>query len=153
MFLLLIIRTQKVAFISWTQGSNTASGSMHLCPLCFSPSLEHSSSLAFCLYLLSLWFCSIVLFPFALKYRHLRTAFTPDSSVPCIFVDISGCGFHIPGAYPPHPLPHRADTKVMFFIVVEVFRLERVRFEPRPLFHVEVVVLDAIAHNLAKVAS
>ena len=94
-----------------------------------------------------------VLFPFALKYRHLRTAFTPDSSVPCIFVDISGCGFHIPGAYPPHPLPHRADTKVMFFIVVEVFRLERVRFEPRPLFHVEVVVLDAIAHNLAKVAS
>ena len=81
------------------------------------------------------------------------TAFTPDSSVPCIFVDISGCGFHIPGAYPPHPLPHRADTKVMFFIVVEVFRLERVRFEPRPLFHVEVVVLDAIAHNLAKVAS
>ena len=81
------------------------------------------------------------------------TAFTPDSSVPCIFADISGCGFHIPGAYPPHPLPHRADTKVMFFIVVEVFRLERVRFEPRPLFHVEVVVLDAIAHNLAKVAS
>ena len=81
------------------------------------------------------------------------TAFTPESSVPCIFADISGCGFHIPGAYPPHPLPHRADTKVMFFIVVEVFRLERVRFEPRPLFHVEVVVLDAIAHNLAKVAS
>ena len=37
----------------------------------FSPSLEHSSSLAFCLYLLSLWFCSIVLFPFALRYRHL----------------------------------------------------------------------------------
>ncbi len=33
---------------------NTAFGSMHLCPLCFSPSLEHSSSLAFCLYLLSL---------------------------------------------------------------------------------------------------
>lgn len=33
------------------------------------------------------------------------TAFTPDSSVPCIFADISGCGFHIPGAYPPHPLP------------------------------------------------
>ena len=81
------------------------------------------------------------------------TAFTPDSSVPCIFADISGCGFHIPGAYPPHPLPHRADADVMFFIVVEVFRLERVRFEPRPLFHVEVVVLDAIAHNLAKVAS
>ena len=81
------------------------------------------------------------------------TAFTPDSSVPCIFADISGCGFHIPGAYPPHPLPHRADAEVMFFIVVEVFRLERVRFEPRPLFHVEVVVLDAIAHNLAKVAS
>ena len=81
------------------------------------------------------------------------TAFTPDSSVPCIFVDISGCGFHIPGAYPPHPLPHRADAEVMFFIVVEVFGLERVRFESRPLFHVEVVVLDAIAHNLAKVAS
>ena len=49
------------------------------------------------------------------------TSFTPDSSVPCIFVDISGCGFHIPGAYPPHPLPHRADAEVMFFIVVEVF--------------------------------
>ena len=81
------------------------------------------------------------------------TAFTPDSSVPCIFADISGCGFHIPGAYPPHPLPHRTDAEVMFFIVVEVFGLERVRFEPRPLFHVEVVVLDAIAHNLAKVAS
>ena len=81
------------------------------------------------------------------------TAFTPDSSVPCIFADISGCGFHIPGAYPPHPLPHRADAEVMFFIVVEVFGLERVRFESRPLFHVEVVVLDAIAHNLAKVAS
>ena len=54
------------------------------------------------------------------------TAFTPDSSVPCIFADISGCGFHIPGAYPPHPLPHRADAEVMFFIVVEVFGLERV---------------------------
>ena len=69
------------------------------------------------------------------------TAFTPDSSVPCIFVDISGCGFHIPGAYPPHPLPHRADAEVMFFIVVEVFGLERVRFESRPLLHVEIVVL------------
>ena len=68
-------------------------------------------------------------------------AFTPDSSVPCIFVDISGCGFHIPGAYPPHPLPHRADAEVMFFIVVEVFGLERVRFESRPLLHVEIVVL------------
>ena len=65
------------------------------------------------------------------------TAFTPDSSVPCIFADISGCGFHIPGAYPPHPLPHRADAEVMFFIVVEVFGLERVRFESRPLLHVE----------------
>ena len=69
------------------------------------------------------------------------TAFTPDSSVPCIFVDVSGCGFHIPGAYPPHPLPHRADAEVMFFIVVEVFGLERVRFESRPLLHVEIVVL------------
>ena len=29
----------------------------------------------------------------------------------------------------------------MFFIVVEVFGLERVRFESRPLLHVEVVVL------------
>ena len=57
------------------------------------------------------------------------------------------------GPYPLHLLSHRADTKVMFFIVVEVFRLERVRFELWPLFHVEVVVLDAIAHNLAKVAS
>lgn len=69
------------------------------------------------------------------------TSFTPDSSVPCIFVDISGCGFHIPGAYPPHPLPRRADAEVMFFIVVEVFGLERVRFESRPLLHVEIVVL------------
>ena len=51
---------------------NTASGSMHLCPLCFSPSSEQSSSLAFCLYFLSLWFSSIVRFPFALKQRHLR---------------------------------------------------------------------------------
>ena len=33
---------------------NTASGSMHLCPLCLSPSSEQSSSLAFCLYFLSL---------------------------------------------------------------------------------------------------
>ncbi|EJW99648.1 hypothetical protein EVA_12247 [gut metagenome] len=33
---------------------NTASGSMHLCPLCFSPSSEQSNSLAFRLYLLSL---------------------------------------------------------------------------------------------------
>ena len=32
---------------------NTASGSMHLCPLCFSPSSEQSCSLAFCLYFLS----------------------------------------------------------------------------------------------------
>ena len=55
--------------------------------------------------------------------------------------------------YPLHLLSHGADTKVLFFIVVEVFGLERVRFESRPLFHVEVVVLDAIAHNLAKVAS
>ena len=44
---------------------------MHLCPLCFSPSSEQSNSLAFCLYFLSLWFNSIVLFPFALKHRHL----------------------------------------------------------------------------------
>ena len=29
----------------------------------------------------------------------------------------------------------------MFFIVVEVFGLERVRFESRPLLHVEIVVL------------
>ena len=50
---------------------NTASGSIHLCPLCFRPSSEQSSSLAFCRYLLSLWFSSIVLFPFALKHRHL----------------------------------------------------------------------------------
>ena len=27
------------------------------------------------------------------------TAFTPDSSVPCIFADISGCGFHMSGSY------------------------------------------------------
>ncbi|CDD83710.1 uncharacterized protein BN666_00351 [Bacteroides sp. CAG:462] len=50
---------------------NTASGSMHLRPLCFSPSSEQSNSLAFCLYFLSLWFSSIVLSPFALKHRHL----------------------------------------------------------------------------------
>ena len=76
------------------------------------------------------------------------TAFTPDSPVPCIFADISGCGFHIPGAYPPHPLPRRADAEVMFFIVVEVFGLERVRFESRPLFHVEVVVFDVARHTV-----
>ena len=68
-------------------------------------------------------------------------AFTPDSSVPGIFADISGCGFHIPGAYPLHPLPHRTDAEVIFLIVVEVFGLERVRFESRPLLHVEIVVL------------
>ena len=27
------------------------------------------------------------------------TAFTPDNSVPCIFADISGCGFHMSGSY------------------------------------------------------
>ena len=37
--------------------------------------------------------------------------------------------------------PHRADAEVMFVIVVEVFGLERVRFESRPLLHVEIVVL------------
>ena len=31
--------------------------------------------------------------------------------------------------YPLHLLSHGADTKVLFFIVVEVFRPERVRFE------------------------
>ena len=45
---------KRLYFILYFICSNTASGSMHLCPLCFSPSLEHSSSLAFCLYLLSL---------------------------------------------------------------------------------------------------
>ena len=71
------------------------------------------------------------------------TAFTPDSSVPCIFVDISGCGFHIPGAYPPHPLPHRADAEVMFFIVVEVFGLERVSGQLR-------VAPEHISENVLK---
>jgi glycogen phosphorylase/synthase len=38
-------------------------------------------------------------------------------------------------------LPHRTDAEVIFLIVVEVFGLERVRFESRPLLHVEIVVL------------
>ena len=67
--------------------------------------------------------------------------FTPDSSVPGIFADISGCSFHMPGAYPPHPLPHRTNAEVMFFIIVEVFGLERVWLVSRPLLHVELVVL------------
>ena len=50
--------------------------------------------------------------------------------------------------YPLHLLSHGADTKVLFFIVVEVFGLERVRFESRPLFHVEVVVLDVGFHTV-----
>ncbi len=69
------------------------------------------------------------------------TAFTSDGSVPGIFADISGCCFHMSSPYPLHLLSHGADTKVLFFIVVEVFRLERVRFESRPLLHVEIVVL------------
>ena len=52
------------------------------------------------------------------------------------------------GPYSLHLLSHGANAKVMFFIVVEIFRLERVRFEPRPLFHVEVVVLDVGFHTV-----
>ena len=50
------------------------------------------------------------------------------------------------GPYPLHPLSYGADTKVMFLIVVEVFRPERIRFESRPPFHVEIVVLDEGFH-------
>ena len=78
---------------------------------------------------------SVILFyrpvPLCLKISaSQRTVFTSDGSVSGIFADISKCCFHMSGPYPLHLLSHRADTKVMFFIVVEVFRLERVRFEP-----------------------
>jgi hypothetical protein len=42
-----------------------------------------------------------------------------SSAGPCICrLHNTGCGFPIPGAYPPHPLPHRADADFMFCIVV-----------------------------------
>ena len=85
--------------------------------------------------------------PFCLKTTASQgTAFTPDSSVPGILADISGRGFHMFGPYPLHPLSHGADTKVMLLIVVEVFSPERIRFESRPLLHVEIVVLDEGLH-------
>lgn len=52
------------------------------------------------------------------------------------------------GPYPLHPLSHGADTIVMFFIVVEAFCLERIRFESQPLFHMEVVVFDVGFHTV-----
>ncbi len=51
--------------------------------------------------------------------------------------------------YPLRLLSHGADAEVMLFIVVEVFRLERVRFESRPLFHMEAVVLDVGFHAVS----
>ena len=65
-----------------------------------------------------------------------QAAFTPDSSVPGTFTNISKCSFHMSGTYPPHPLPHRTDAEVMFLIVVEVFSLERIRFESQSLLYV-----------------
>ena len=52
----------------------------------------------------------------------------------------------MPVSYPPHLLSHGAYAIVMFFIVVEVFSLERVGSESRPLLHVEVIVFDVSFH-------
>ena len=125
--------------------SNTASGSLHLCP----PSVFQSfpqeqrqfngSPL-------------VVSKPRIQFYRPVSFCFKtaasrgdslhPDSSVPCIFRSTypdAVFTFLVPIL--PHRLPHRADAEVMFFIVVEVFGLERVRFGSRPLLRMEIVVL------------
>ena len=98
---------------------------MHLCPLCFSPFSEQSSSLALRLY------CSESVIQF---YRPVSLCFKTAAS--------QGTASHLTAlyrafsltypdavftfsSYPPlHPLSHGADAEVMFFIVVEVFGLD-----------------------------
>lgn len=102
----------------------------------------------FCLYLLSLWFSSIVLSPFALKHRHLSGQ---PSHLTALYLAFS---LTYPDAVSrvwslsSASLSHGADAEVMPFIVVEVFCLERVRIESRPLFHVKAVVFDVGLHAI-----
>ena len=119
---------------------------MHLCPLCFSPSSEQSCSLA-----LPVFSEPVIQFyrpvSFALKQRHLSgqpshltalyLAFSltyPDAVFTCLVPILRIL------------CPIGQMQKVMFFIVVEVFGLERIRLESRPLLHVEIVIFDVSFH-------
>ena len=122
---------------------NTASGSIHLLPLCLIPSSESNLSRACRLYWFNRWLTSIIRFPPSFKTTATqRATFASFCFIPGTFGDVSARSLVTFGSYTVHVLSHRTNVIILLGIVMETFGMERVGSITGTLFFMEVIVLD-----------
>ena len=106
---------------------NTASGSIHLLPLCLIPSSESNLSRACRLYWFNRWLTSIIRFPPSFKTTATqRATFASFCFIPGTFGDVSARCLVTFGSYTVHVLSHRTNVIILLGIVMETFGMERV---------------------------